>query len=351
MKTSLGVTWEQLLDRVGTPEQVAAATPVTLTEGSAAGVRALDVRTIDGLHTTVLLDRGMDLAQAWYRGAPLAWVSPTGPAHPAFAAGGDWLSSFHGGLLVSCGTQNIGDPCVVDGVEHRFHGALSNIPARRVRWEIERDPPAVVVEGAVREVRVLGVDMELRRRLRFEIASPRVTIEDTVTNLGDEPAPLLMLYHFNLGWPLIDAGSRLFGVPARTLPLPGHAASEAALAQQHRFEPPTPGWPVQVFQHLLEDDADRCTIGVINPSYVPTDGLALAITFRPAELPYLQRWRMFGRRTYVMGIEPATCRLANRETLMRDGSPLITLAPGEMHSITVALTVSVGEAAREVAAS
>ncbi|HEU4702943.1 MAG TPA: DUF4432 family protein [Conexibacter sp.] len=352
MTAGFGLAWDALLDRVGTVDQVAAATPVTLTEGSAAGVRALDVRTIDGLHATVLLDRGMDIAQAWYRGAPLAWVSPTGPAHPAFAAGGDWLSSFHGGLLVTCGTQNVGEPCVVDGVAHTFHGALSNIPARGVRWGIEHDgeTPALVVEGVVREVRVLGVDMELRRRLRFELASPRLTIEDAFTNLGAAPAPLLLIYHFNLGWPLIDAGSRLFGLPSTTLPAPEHPASEAALAEHDRFEPPTPGWPVQVFQHVHEEDVEHPKVGVINPSYSPTDGLALAIDYPAADLPFLGRWRMFGRRTYVMGIEPATCAAGNRETLLRDGAPLLTLAPGETHRVTVALTAGVGEAARELAA-
>jgi len=351
---SLNATWEQVLDRVGTVDQVASATPVTLTEGSASGVRALDVRTIDGLHATVLLDRGMDIAQAWYRGAPLAWTSPTGPVHPAFAAGGDWLASFHGGLLVTCGTQNLGHACVVDGVRHSFHGAVSNTPARGVRWSVERDPPAVVVEGVVREVRVLGADVELRRRLRFEVASPRLLVEDAVTNLDDRPAPLLLLYHLNLGWPVIDASSRLFGWPAAVRALPGdrwsEAASDAAIAagDHDRFAPPTPDWPIQVFEHAGEDDADSRTVGVLNPAYEPTDGLAVAVTYRPSELPYLRRWRMLRRRTYLMGIEPCTSPVGGREELHERGL-LPLLAPGETRRFSVSFTVGAGDAARGLA--
>lgn len=351
---SLNETWEQVLDRVGSVDQVASATPVTLTEGSAAGVRALEVRTLDGLHATVLLDRGMDIAQAWYRGAPLAWTSPTGPVHPAFAAGGDWLASFHGGLLVTCGTQNLGDACVVDGVRHSFHGAVSNIPARGVRWSVEADPPAVVVEGVVREVRVLGVDVELRRRLRFEVAKPRLLIEDAVTNLDDRPAPLMLLYHMNLGWPVIDPGSKLFGWPAGVRPLSGENAFEAASAaaiaagDHDRFAPPAPDWPIQVFEHVSDAHADTCTVGVVNPTYAPTDGLAVAVTYRPAELPYLWRWRMLRRRTYLMGLEPSTCPGGSREQL-RERGLLPMLAPGETRRFAVALTAGAGEDARRLA--
>jgi len=45
---------------------------------SNAGCRVAEVRTGSGLTFSVLLDRGMDIGPAAYKGLPLAWVSPTG---------------------------------------------------------------------------------------------------------------------------------------------------------------------------------------------------------------------------------------------------------------------------------
>src|SRR3712207_6399497 len=64
--------------RVGRLGQVADIEPFVFEEGPARGVRALRFRTGGGLSFDVLCDRRMDLGAAEYRGAPLAWLSPTG---------------------------------------------------------------------------------------------------------------------------------------------------------------------------------------------------------------------------------------------------------------------------------
>lgn len=345
-----GATWPQVLDRVGTVGQVASATPLTLGEGPEAGARVLDVRTIEGLHATVLLDRGMDLGQAWYRGTPLAWIAPTAAAQPAAGASGDWRSSFHGGLLVTAGTQNVGEPCEADGLSHPLHGALSSIPASDVRWSVAAGLSSeVVVEGAVREIGALGVEVELRRRLRFSIGRPRLVLEDAVTNLADRAATLMLLYHVNLGWPVVDAGSRLFGWPETVRPRAGDEAAAAALGEHDRFVAPTEGWPSQVFEHVDEQAPQSRTVGVVNPAYEATDGLAVALTYRPAELPRLWRWRMLGRGTYLTAIEPANCSLGGRAAAVHGREDLVTLAPGDTRQFTIGFEVGTGPSARRMA--
>jgi len=105
-------TREELLSRTGDMSQLGGVRLVTLADGPERGVQAADVRTRDGLCFTVLLDRGMDIDQAEYRGLPLAWVSPTGPVAPSFyeARGTGWLRTFHGGLLTTCGLTQAGVP-------------------------------------------------------------------------------------------------------------------------------------------------------------------------------------------------------------------------------------------------
>ena len=73
-----------------------------LAEGAERGVRIADVRSGGGLAFTVLLDRGLDLGAAEFRGIPLAFLAPgAGFAHPAGyePAGLGWLRSWGGGLL------------------------------------------------------------------------------------------------------------------------------------------------------------------------------------------------------------------------------------------------------------
>jgi hypothetical protein len=62
---------------------------------------------------------------------PLAWVSPTGVVAPHFRElqGEGWLRSFGGGLLVTCGLQNVGEPSERGGEELGLHGRISNTPA------------------------------------------------------------------------------------------------------------------------------------------------------------------------------------------------------------------------------
>lgn len=99
MATLFGRQWtrQELLTYVGDISQLGGIRLSTLADGPERGVRAADVRTGGGLNFTVLLDRGMDIGQAEYRGVPLAWVSATGPVAPAFYEphGTGWLRTFH----------------------------------------------------------------------------------------------------------------------------------------------------------------------------------------------------------------------------------------------------------------
>src|SRR5579859_7993994 len=88
--------------RCGTMRQLGGPRQVTLADGKARGMRAVEVRTGGGLAYTVDVERGMDLGLADYRGLPLCWRSSVGDVHPAFfePVSDGWLRSFGGGLQV-----------------------------------------------------------------------------------------------------------------------------------------------------------------------------------------------------------------------------------------------------------
>ena len=86
---------------------IATAVSSLVTDGRAAGCRAIDLRVEGGIELRLLPDRGLDAGDAWFAGVPLDWRSPVGETA---AVDFDWMQSFGGGLMVTCGLRNVGVP-------------------------------------------------------------------------------------------------------------------------------------------------------------------------------------------------------------------------------------------------
>ncbi len=333
----------ELRRRVGRLGQAAGIEPFVFDEGPARGVRALRFRTGGGLSLDVLCDRGMDLGAAEYRGTPLAWLSPTGVVSPHFRefGGEEWLRSFGGGLLVTCGLQNVGEPSVRDGEKLGLHGRISNTPAALLAREVRWDGEGCLLEARaeVRESRVFGADLVLRRTVSARVGEPRVRIEDTVRNEGHDPEPLMLLYHVNLGWPLLDETARLVGPgDPNEPPEPRDAEAQKGLEDWDTFAAPTPGFRERVFYHRPRADAQGWAEARLeSPSL--EGGIALSVRFRPEELPQFVQWTMTGEGTYVVGLEPATCRVGGYEREEAEGR-VIHLPPGESRRFRLQIEVS-----------
>lgn len=331
----------ELLRRIGRLEQVAGIEPFVFDDGPARGVRAFRFRTGGGLSFDVIGDRGMDLGFAEHMGTPLTWLSPNGFVAPSFhePGGEGWLNSFPGGLLVTCGLRNVGPPGERGGEKFGLHGRASNIPASRVSYDTFWDDEGCVLEvrGQIREASVFGPNLVLRRRIFARVGESRVRIEDQVENEGFDPEPLMVLYHFNLGWPLLDKTSRLTG-PGKTgeQPEPRDDEAKTGLDTWDRFSAPTPGFEERVFYHRPDAGADGVAEArVENPAL----GLVFSVRFRPDELPEFVQWTMTGEGTYVLGLEPATCRVEGPAAEEAAGR-VVELEPGETRSHHLEVEVS-----------
>ena len=339
------LTRRELLRRVGRLEQVAGIEPFVFDEGPARGVRAMRFRTGSGLSFDVLPDRGMDLGFAEYKGTPLAWLSPNGIVAPAFhePEGERWLNSFPGGLLVTCGLRNVGPPGERGGEEFGLHGRASHIPATRVSYDVTWDAEGGVLEasGQIRESSVFGPNLILRRRVTARIGESRVTVEDEVENEGFEPEPLMVLYHINLGWPLLDETSRLVG-PGESgkQPEPRDNVAKTGLETWDGFGHPTHGFEERVFYHHPAAGIDGLAEARLEN---PALGLTFSLRFRPEELPEFVQWTMTGESTYVLGLEPATCRVEGPAAEAAAGR-VIVLEPGEirLHRLEIEASASSG---------
>ena len=333
---------EELRRRVGDRSQLVSTRAVRLSDGSEDGVRAIDVRASGGLSALVLADRGLDLGPVWAAGQQVSWQSTTGVVHPSYTAEEAWLRSFHGGLLVTCGLQNVGPAAQDDGVSYGVHGRISNIPARNVTHRvIEQDGRLVAeVTGEVRETDVYGSDLVLRRRLRMPMGECAVTIHDEVENQGYAEAALMILYHVNVGYPVVAEGARLL-LPAATVVARDEPA-QAAIADHAHFGPPADDFEQLVYEHRLVDPSvEQVTVAIANANHEPTGGIALSVTYDPARLPRLWQWRMLAPGMYLTGLEPANCGILGRAA-ERAAGDLDWLRPGERRTFDLSLRVHLG---------
>lgn len=317
----------ELERHIGNLSQVAGVRLVELQDGVEKGVRVADVRTGSGLRFQVSLDRGMDISSAEYKGMSLAWRSPAGDVHPGYydPRGMGWLRNFPGGLVTGCGLTHAGAPCVDQGVELGLHGRLSNTPATDVRSSSEwtGDTCRFTVGGNVREGALFKENLLLQRAIEVELGSSLITFRDTVINEGTRTSPLMMLYHVNLGWPLIDEGARLF-LNAKSS-TPRDAEASKGFQEARILSGPVAGYKEQVFYHdLIANERGFATALLANNELQ----LGLYVQFRQRELDRFVQWKMVGEREYVLGLEPANCQVGGR-VKERERGTLQHLEPGE----------------------
>lgn len=332
-------TREELLRRVGDLSQLGGTRMVELHDGNQRGVRAVDFATGSGLQFTVLLDRGMDIGAASWCGRSLAWHGMPGPVHPAFheREGLGFLRTFHGGLLCTCGLTYAGAPCTDEGEELGLHGRISHIPARSVCLDAawEGDDYLFWVKGTARETAVFGPNVLLTRKVSARLGEDRLRVEDRIVNEGFEPTPLMVLYHVNGGFPVVDATTELLAPSTRAEPVTDYAASIADAWAA--FTEPQPGVEEACYRHSLAADADG-TVVVALVNRALGEGFGYALEFRRDELPHFTEWKMMGQGMYVVGTEPCLMPLASRADLREQGQ-LPMLEPGESRTVTLDITV------------
>jgi hypothetical protein len=325
-----GHEWEkaELLQRVGRIDQIAGIRPVELLDAKGRGSRVFDVWTGSGLRFQVNAERSLDISACETKGTPLSWRSPAGDVHPAYyePSGIGWLRSFAGGLFVTCGLNQYGSPCQVSGEELGLHGRISNSPAENIcaRTSWLNDEYILEISGKVKQALLFGENLTLERIISTKMGSNEIKIEDKVTNEGFEPTPHMILYHFNLGFPLVSKKTKLIVNSSEILPRDDNARQ--GLSHWSDFQLPTKGYQEQVFIHSpVPDENGNSKIELIEPEI----GLGVRWLFSSKELPYFMEWKMMGQGSYVIGIEPSNCKGLAGQKLSGDMNLLPILSPGE----------------------
>lgn len=304
---------------IGHENQFCGVEEYRLIGGRGDGMRLLQVRNGRGLEFTVSADRAADMARLSFKGMNMGYFSPCGYVAPAFYddRGEGFLKSFTAGFLTTCGLTNAGSPCVDEGEELPLHGSIGNTPAEHIYWE--RDEKEIRIHAKVTDARLFSHKLTLNRTLRCSLTSDTIEIEDRIKNEGDRAYPVEVLYHMNMGYPLLSEKSLVY-IPSSHVEARNERAAQG-LDEWNRMQKPEAGFEEQCYYHRFSGEGKA---GIFQPE----EGQGLMISFDSNNLNYFTQWKMMGMRDYVLGLEPGNCHPDGRKKMREDGT-LKILQPEE----------------------
>ena len=331
-------------DKVSNVAQVGGIETSVLDNGLGRGVRIAWFNTGSGLRFKVVIDRAMDIADAFFNQHSIAWFSHPGvmAPQPFSNKGADWLRTFGGGLVTTCGLSHVGGDEKDEFGERGVHDLISNTPAEIISI-IQPDPARGIytmsMTGIIKQAKIFGPALELKRTISATLGEACIQIHDEIINRGNESAPHMLLYHCNFGWPLIDEGTKILwngtwkprdGNPNKIFregndfkkclpPLNDHQGSGEEVA----------------FIDPQADDDGFCTCGLENSKL----GLRVNLKFQKKQLPCLTNWQHFGKGEYVVGLEPGTNPPIGQSQARRQNE-LIQLAPGETRNYALEIELT-----------
>jgi hypothetical protein len=322
---------DDLRKKVGDMSQLGGIKLYELLDGMGKGIRAADINSPSGVSITVLIDRGMDISFLNYKSIPITWRSSTRDTSPVYyeSKGAEWLRTFFGGLITTCGLENAGVACNDDGEEFGLHGRISNIGAENIYTNCywQGDEYLMEISGTIRETKVFGNKYELRRKITTFFSTPKIIVEDSVENIGFIKSPIMILYHVNIGYPVLDKTTKL--LESRAVVTPRDEEAMKGYDKFNEFSEPIHQFNEQVFFHDIESDTEgNANIALINEDFNNGEGIGLWLKYNKDNLPVLLEWKQMGEGEYVCGIEPGNNTARGRVNERKQGT-LKFIEPGE----------------------
>lgn len=285
---------------VGHHNQTRGAERYKLQGGKGHGMEFLYVRNGQGLELWISLDRCGDMTRVVYNGKNMGYLSPCGHVSSAHyqRAGSGFLKSFSAGFFTTCGFENVGGGCVDEGEEVALHGTIGNTPAELL--SIDETEDELKIKLAVRDSVIFTTRYLLERTYIVSYKENVFSVNDTVTNEGEYPQHFYLLYHCNMGYPLLSENS-IFRAPHEKIWANTDIAKDN-IDTALELTPPRQGYKERCY---LFDPKVNEKDGLVHTGIWGTDAeVGVVFKYKKEELPCLTEWKQMGRRDYVLGIEP-----------------------------------------------
>ena len=315
-------------DYLGNPLQLSGVEEYRLVGGRKDNMTLLSVKNGKGLELHLSMSRASDISRLYFKGNSLGYFSPCGYVHPSYYddRGNGFLKSFTAGFLTTCGLASVGKPCNDNGEELPLHGRISNTPCNDYcYYENEEE---IIVEATVIEECIFSYKLVLNRTIKVSKKENTFTINDVITNRGDTSYPTCILYHMNMGYPLLSEKSVL-DIPSSKV-LGRTELAQKEIDEWNKIIKPTSQYEERCYYHYFDKERYASI-------YNPDINTRLTIAFSD-NLKYFTEWKMMGKRDYVLGLEPGNAHPDGRDILRKENA-LTILKPNESVSYQVKVTL------------
>lgn len=304
---------------IGHESQLCFVEGYRLTDGKADGMRMMRVRNAAGLDFEISLDRCGDISRLSVKGDNFGYIAPCGYVSPKYYdnKGNGFLKSFTAGFFTTCGLTSVGTPCTDEGEELPLHGTISNTPCENTSHWIKNDE--IHIQFTVRDASLFSYQLLLEREYVCYVNKNVIHMTDSIKNIGSKESPLEILYHCNMGYPLLSERTKVSIPSTKVYPRNDHSARDIDNCMQ--MEKPQPGYEERCYYHTLS--GETC-VSITNPDI----GKGLRIRYNANELRYFTEWKMMGQYEYVLGMEPGNCTPDGRNVMRQNGT-LKILSPSE----------------------
>ena len=303
-----------------------------LVGGKGDDMRLFELTNGKGIEMTLSPDRNGDITRLRFRGINMSYMSPCGYVAPAYydSIGTNWLNSFTAGYLTTCGLNNVGSPNIDEGTEYPLHGTVANIPCDSAYFYEDKTTHDLIVKTVTRDETIFSRKFTLEREVAVSTKENVFTITDTISNNGDTEEPFEILYHMNMGYPLLDEDSIITIKSSSVKARDAHAQED--IANWMHMQKPTAGYQERCYYHSFADGKGYAQIKQ------PKLNMALTIEFDAKTLDGFCEWKMMGIRDYVLGLECGNCTPDGRNEMRKQGM-LKFLKPGESITYRVKITL------------
>ncbi len=293
-------------------QQVASVRRYTLSEGKQKGLEVIDCDN-GTLRFLLNVSKGLDVMQMYHKGQNVSFVSKNGFTVRETPFG----NRFEGGMVYTCGLDSVGGR---EGFE--LHGTYHTIPAEVICTKC--DEQGIVVVALIRDTALFGQNLVMQRTITSAIGGDSVQIEDKLTNLGYKDELYCLLYHTNIGYPMLDEGAKV--ILDEQACTPRTDWSKQNMDTRLSVEQPTDNSEETCYFMTL----GKPEVSVVNPKI----GKKFTLSYSKDTLPCFVEWKSMVSGDYALGLEPAT-------TLLDDQFAYKTIKKQE--SVTFNLNLSVTE--------
>ena len=270
-------------------KQVASLRRYTLTEGAEKGLDVIDCDN-GNIRFLLNLSKACDIMQLYHEGQNMSFVSKNGFTKREIS----FLNRFEGGMLYTCGLDSVGGR---EGYE--LHGTFHNTPAEIIRAECNEK--GIVVEAIIRDTALFGKNLVMKRKISTAILGDCITLEDTLINEGYKDEDYCLLYHINIGYPMLDDGAKIVADIENFTPRTEWAKQNEATMYEMSESVPNQ----EETCYFLKLNTPK--VSLVNEKI----GKKFTVSYSGNTLPYFVEWKSMASGDYALGLEPCTTELDN----------------------------------------